>query len=67
MITGCLCEGIAMLVMAFIDYTSSPIAFGVLSAVCRMVEGTGNACLNASASAIIQGEFPHKMSRFIGL
>jgi MFS family permease len=53
MITGCLCEGIAMLAMALIDYTDSGVAFALLSALCRMVEGTGNACLNASASAII--------------
>ena len=56
-----------MIAMALIDYTESAVAFGLLSALCRMIEGGGNACLNASASAIIQGEFPHKMSKLIGL
>jgi MFS family permease len=64
---GCLCESISMFGMGFFDYIESPMVYGILSFLCRVIEGFGNGCLNSSSSSIICFNYEDNMSNLIGL
>jgi MFS family permease len=53
LILGCLCEAIAMICFGFFVLIESPVAYGILSCLCRFVEGFGNGCLNSATNSII--------------
>ena len=67
LILGCLCESIAMFAFGLFVYIKSPIAYGILCFVCRIIEGFGNGCLNCSTSSIIAYNYEDNMSNLIGL
>lgn len=67
LILGCLCESIAMFCFGFFVYIKSPVAYGILCFLCRIIEGFGNGCLNSSTSSIISYNFEDNMSNLIGL
>ncbi len=56
-----------MLAFGLFDYIDGPLTYGILSFLCRFIEGAGNGCLNSASSAIIAGEFPDEMSGLIGI
>ena len=64
---GCLSESIAMFCFGLFYYIKDPTAYGILSFLCRIVEGFGNGCLNSSTSAIICQQYPDNMGNLIGL
>jgi MFS family permease len=64
---GCLCESIAMFCFGLFIYIDDPVTYGVLSFLCRFIEGFGNGCLNSSSSSIISYNYEDNMSNLIGL
>ena len=52
LIMGCVCEGISMIIFGLFYYISDPVAYGVCSFLCRILEGFGNGCLNSSCKTI---------------
>lgn len=64
---GCLCESIAMFFFGFFIYIEDPMVYGIMSFLCRVIEGFGNGCLNSSSSAIICHNYEDNMSNLIGL
>jgi len=48
-------------------YIENPLAYGILSFLCRVIEGFGNGCLNSSTSAIICQNYADNMGNLIGL
>ena len=67
LIIGCLCESIAMITFGLFDYIQDPLAYGILSFLCRFVEGFGNGCLNSASSSIITHNYIENMGNLIGL
>ena len=67
LLLGCVCEGLAMLCFGLFIYIKDPLTYGILSFLCRFIEGFGNGCLNSSTSAIIQHNFEDEISKLIGL
>lgn len=67
LILGCLCESIAMICFGLFIYIEDPLAYALLSFLCRFVEGFGNGCLNSSTNAIIAFNFEDEMSKLIGI
>ena len=64
---GCLCESLSMFCMGLFDLFENPVAYAVLSFLCRVIEGFGNGCLNSSSSSIICFNYADNMSNLIGL
>ena len=67
LILGCLCESLAMICFGLFIYIDNPLAYAILSFLCRFVEGFGNGCLNSSTNAIIAFNFEDEMSSLIGI
>jgi MFS family permease len=67
LITGLLCESIAMLAFATFDNIEDPILYGTLCFLCRVIEGFGNGCLNSATSSIIVCDYEEHVSKLIGL
>lgn len=64
---GCLCESIAMFCFGLFVYIDDPLTYGIMSFLCRFIEGFGNGCLNSSSSSIICYNYEENMSNLIGL
>jgi len=64
---GCLCESIAMFCFGLFVYIDNPVAYGIMSFLCRFIEGFGNGCLNSSTSSIITHNYQDNQSNLIGL
>jgi len=67
LILGCLCESIAMFCFGLFVLIDSPVTYGVLSFLCRVIEGFGNGCLNSATSSIISFNYPDNMGNLMGL
>jgi MFS family permease len=67
LMTGLLCEAIALCCFGFLNYVNDPTTFAALTFAIRAVEGTGNAGLNTSSAAIIAGTFPDEIARLNGI
>lgn len=67
LITGCVCESLAMICFGLFIYIEDPVWYAVLSFICRFVEGFGNGCLNSSTNAIIAFNYEDEASKLIGL
>ena len=64
---GCLCESLAMILFGLFIYIDNPLAYAILSFLCRFVEGFGNGCLNSSTNSIIAFNFEKDVSKLIGI
>ena len=58
LISGCICEGVAMIVFGLFDLFSDPMTYACASMLCRFLEGFGNGCLNSSSSKLLMIVFP---------
>jgi len=67
LILGCLGESIAMFCFGLFIYIDNPLTYGILSFLCRFIEGFGNGCLNSATSSIISYNYPENMANLIGL
>lgn len=67
LIIGCLCESYAMISFGFFYYIENPVAYAVLSFLCRFIEGFGNGCLNSATSSIIAHDYEDNMGNLMGL
>ena len=53
LITGCICEGVSMIIFGLFDFIAAPDAYAVCSFLCRFLEGFGFGCLNSSCKSSI--------------
>lgn len=67
LIVGCLCESIAMFCFGLFVLIDTPVTYGILSFLCRVIEGFGNGCLNSATSSIISFNYPDNMGNLMGL
>ena len=68
LISGCICEGVAMIVFGLFDLISDPTTYACASFLCRFLEGFGNGCLNSSSSKLLMIVFPEqKLARMNGI
>ena len=67
LILGCLCESIAMFCFGLFVLIENPITYGVMSFLCRVIEGFGNGCLNSATSSIISFNYADNMGNLMGL
>ena len=44
-----------------------PVTYGIMSFLCRVIEGFGNGCLNSATSSIISFNYPDNMGNLMGL
>lgn len=64
--TGLLMEGIAIICFGLIDFIEDGTAYAILSGVCRMFEGAGNACLITSSYALVASHYPMNKENVVG-
>ena len=67
LIMGCLCEAIAMFCFGLFVLIEDPVTYGIMSFLCRVVEGFGNGCLNSATSSIISFNYADNMGNLMGL
>lgn len=67
LVLGCLCESIAMFCFGLFVYFKDPVTYGVMSFLCRVIEGFGNGCLNSATSSIISFNYADNMGNLMGL
>ena len=67
LITGCICEALAMLIFAPFYHIDDPKTFQFMSFIGRVVMGFGNACILSSSTSIISFNFADDMTNLIGL
>ena len=68
LISGCICEGVAMICFGMIDFINETTAFACASFLCRFLEGFGNGLLNCSSSKMLMVVFPEqKLARMNGI
>lgn len=67
LILGCLCESIAMFCFGLFVYIQDPLTYGIMSFLCRVIEGFGNGCLNSATSSIISFNYADNMGNLMGL
>ena len=67
LIMGCLCEAIAMFCLGLFVLIEDPVTYGIMSFLCRVVEGFGNGCLNSATSSIISFNYADNMGNLMGL
>lgn len=67
LILGCLCESIAMFCFGLFVLIESPVCYGIMSFLCRVIEGFGNGCLNSATSSIISFNYADNMGNLMGL
>jgi MFS family permease len=66
--TGCIAEGIAMLVFGTFHFIEHPATFAVCSIICRFLEGFGNGCLNSGSQKLIMVTFHEsKLAKMTGI
>lgn len=67
LILGCLCEAIAMFCFGFFVFIKDPLIYGIVSFLCRVIEGFGNGCLNSATSSIISFNYPENVGNLLGI
>ena len=64
--SGLILEGCAIICFGLIDFVEDGTTYAILSAVCRMFEGVGNACIITSSYALVASHYPEEKENVIG-
>ena len=62
---GLLLEGVATVSFGLIESIDDALWFGLLSALCRLIMGLGNACLATASYALVASHYPAKVDRVV--
>ena len=65
LLRGLVFEGVAIITFGVLDFIQDPVWYGVSSAICRALEGLGNACLVTASYALVASRFPEKVDQVV--